>query len=56
MSGKEGLAAGEVGGASSKFKLAAFGAPKAVALNGALGEVGVDGANGIEGGFQVIQI
>jgi len=56
MSGKEGLAAGEVGGASSKFKLAAFGTTKAVALNGTLGEVGVDGADGIEGGFQVAQI
>jgi len=53
MSGKEGLTAGEVRGASSKFKLAAFGAAKAVALNGPLGEVGVDGADGIEGGFQV---
>ncbi len=52
MSGEEGLAAGEVRGASSKFKLAAFGAAKAVALDGALGEVGVDGANGGEGSFQ----
>ena len=56
MSGEEGLAAGKVGGASSKFKLAAFGAAKAVALDGTLGEVGVDGANGIESGFQVSQI
>jgi len=56
MSGKEGLAAGEVGGASSKFKLAAFGAAKAVALDGTLAEVGVDGADGIEGGFQVASI
>jgi hypothetical protein len=56
MSGKEGLAAGKMGGASSKFKLAAFGAAQAVALNGTLGEVGVDGANGVEGGFQVTQI
>jgi hypothetical protein len=56
MSGEEGLAAGKVGGASSKLKLAAFGAAKAVALNGTLGEVGVDGANGIESGFQVTQI
>ena len=53
MSGEEGLAAGEVGGASSKFKLAAFGAAEAVSLVGTLGEVGVDGADGIEGGFQV---
>lgn len=52
MSGEEGLAAGEVGGASSKFKLAAFGAAEAVSLDGTLGEVGVDGANGIKGGFQ----
>ncbi len=56
MSGKKGLAAGEVGGASSKFKLAAFGAAKAVALDGTLGKVGVDGADGIEGGFQVASI
>jgi hypothetical protein len=53
MSGEEGLAAGEMGGPSSKFKLAAFGAAKAVALDGTFGEVGVDGANGIEVGFQV---
>ena len=53
MSGEEGLAAGKVGGPSSKFKLAAFGPTQAVALNRTLGEVGVDGANGIEGGFQV---
>ena len=53
MSGEEGLAAGEVGGASSKFKLAACGTAKAVTLDGTLGEVGVDGADGIEGGFQV---
>ena len=52
MSGKEGLTAGKMGGAASKFKLAAFGAAKAVALDGTLGEVGVDGANGIKGGFQ----
>ncbi len=52
MSGKQGLAAGKMGGAASKFKLAAFGAAKAVALDGALGEVGVDGANGGEGSFQ----
>ena len=52
MSGEEGLAAGEGGGASSKFKLAAFGAAKAVALDGTLSEVGVNGANGIKGGFQ----
>ena len=56
MSDEEGLAAGKVGGASSKFKLAAFGAAKAVALDGTLGEVGVDGADGIEGGFQVASI
>ncbi len=56
MSGQEGLAAGEVGGASSQLKLAAFGAAEAVALDGTLGEVGVDGADGIEGGFQVASI
>ncbi len=56
MSGKEGLAAGKMGGAASKFKLAAFGATKAVALDGTLREVGVDGADGIEGGFQVASI
>jgi len=50
MSGEESLAAGEVRGASSKFKLAAFGAAQAVALNG------VDSADGIEGGFQVDSI
>ena len=53
MSGEEGLAAGEVGGPSSKFKLAAFGATKAVALDRTLSEFGVDGADGIESGFQV---
>ncbi len=52
MSGKKGLAAGEVRGTAGEFKLAAFGAAKAVALDGTLGEVGVDGANGIKGGFQ----
>ena len=46
------FAAGEVGGTAGEFKLATFGAAKAVALDGALGEVGVDGANGGEGGFQ----
>ena len=56
MSGEEGFTAGEVGGAASKFELAAFGAAKAVALDGTLGEVGVDGADGIEGGFQVTSI
>ena len=56
MSGKEGLAAGKMGGAPSEFKLAAFGATKAVALDGTLGKVGVDGADGIEGGFQVASI
>jgi hypothetical protein len=53
MSGKKGFATGEVRGAPSEFKLAAFGATKAVALNGTFGEVGVDSADGIEGGFQV---
>ncbi len=53
MSGEEGLAAGEVRGASSKFKLAAFGAAKAVALDGTFDEFGVNRADGIEGGFQV---
>jgi len=53
MSGEALLAAGEVGSASSKFTLAAFGAAEAVSLDGTLGEVGVDGADGIEGGFQV---
>jgi hypothetical protein len=52
MSGEKGLAAGKMGGAPSEFKLAALGATKAVALDGTLGEVGVDGANGIEDGFQ----
>jgi hypothetical protein len=42
-----------LGSFSREFELAAFGAAKAVALNGTLGEVGVDGADGIEGGFQV---
>jgi hypothetical protein len=56
MSGKQGLAAGKMGGAASKFKLAAFGATKAVALDGTLSEFGIDGANGIEGGFQVALI
>jgi len=56
MSGEEGLAAGKMGGAPSEFKLTAFGAAEAVALDGTLGEVGVDGADGIEGGFQVASI
>ena len=46
------FAAGEVGGTAGEFKLTTFGTAKAVALDGALGEVGVDGANGGEGGFQ----
>ncbi len=53
MSGKKGLAAGEVRGTAGEFKLAAFGAAKAVALDGTFDEFGVNRADGIEGGFQV---
>ena len=50
------FATGEVGGTAGEFKLATFGTAKAVALDGALGEVGVDGANGGEGSFQASRI
>ena len=45
-----------MGGTAGEFKLATFSTAKAVALGGALGEVGVDGANSGEGGFQAIRI
>ena len=50
---EESFTAGEVGGTAGEFELAAFGTAKAVALNGPLGEVGIDGATRGEGGFQV---
>lgn len=53
MGCEESFASGEVGGTAGEFKLATFGTAEAVALNGPLGEVSIDGANGGEGGFQV---
>ena len=52
MSGEEGLAAGKVGGTSSKFKLAAFGSADAVPLDGSLGKICIDGTYAGKGCFQ----
>ncbi len=52
MGSDEGFPAGQLGGFSSEFKLAAFGSAKAVPLNGSLFKIRIDGPDVGKGCFQ----